>query len=72
MATAVRVPVYVGMSQSVQVDFTAPINADEAREVIGDTPGTRVVDEPGIRPVPPPLAGGQPGRGIGRPGAGSG
>ena len=54
MATAVRVPVYVGMSQSVQVDFTRPINADEAREVIGDTPGVRVVDEPGISLYPHP------------------
>ena len=38
----------------MQVDFTRPINADEAREVVGDTPGTRVVDEPGISLYPHP------------------
>lgn len=54
MATSIRAPLYIGMAQSVQVDFTRPVNADEVREVIGDTPGVRVVDDPAVSLYPQP------------------
>jgi aspartate-semialdehyde dehydrogenase len=48
-ATCVRVPVFVGHSEAVNVEFERPISAEEAREVLREAPGVLVVDkrEPG-------------------------
>src|SRR6516164_583031 len=48
-ATCVRVPVFVGHSEAVNVAFERPISADEGREVLREAPGVLVVDkrEPG-------------------------
>ena len=48
-ATCVRVPVFVGHSEAVNIEFENPISADEAREVLRNAPGCLVVDrhEPG-------------------------
>src|SRR5690606_26507280 len=47
--TAVRVPVFVGHSEAVNIEFVNPISADEARDILRDAPGIAVVDkrEPG-------------------------
>jgi aspartate-semialdehyde dehydrogenase len=54
-ATCVRVPVFVGHSEAVNVEFEDPIDAEEAREILREAPGVLVVDkrEPGgyITPV---------------------
>ena len=54
-ATCVRVPVFVGHSESINLEFEKPITADEAREILRKAPGIMVVDkrEPGgyITPV---------------------
>ena len=54
-ATCVRVPVFVGHSESVNIEFAKPISAAEAREILRAAPGIAVVDkrEPGgyITPV---------------------
>jgi aspartate-semialdehyde dehydrogenase len=54
-ATCVRVPVFVGHSESINIEFERPITADEAREILRKAPGIMVVDkrEPGgyITPV---------------------
>ncbi len=49
VATCVRVPVFIGHSEAVSIEFEAPISADEAREVLRNAPGCLVVDkrEPG-------------------------
>jgi len=44
-ATAVRVPVFIGHSEAVNVEFEKPITADEAREILRDAPGCLVVDK---------------------------
>jgi aspartate-semialdehyde dehydrogenase len=48
-ATCVRVPVFVGHSEAVNVEFEKPISADEAREILREAPGCLVIDkkEPG-------------------------
>ena len=48
-ATCVRVPVFVGHSEAVNVEFEEPITAAEARKVLREAPGVLVVDkrEPG-------------------------
>ena len=54
-ATCVRVPVFVGHSEAVTIEFAKPISPDEAREILRNAPGVSVVDkrEPGgyITPV---------------------
>ncbi|HYM32195.1 MAG TPA: aspartate-semialdehyde dehydrogenase [Candidatus Cybelea sp.] len=54
-ATCVRVPVFVGHSEAINVEFKNPISAAEAREILRQAPGVMVVDkhEPGgyITPV---------------------
>jgi len=48
-ATCVRVPVFVGHSEAVNIEFENPITADEAREILRSAPGCLVIDkrEPG-------------------------
>jgi aspartate-semialdehyde dehydrogenase len=43
------VPVFVGHSEAVNIEFENPISADEAREVLREAPGCIVIDkrEPG-------------------------
>lgn len=44
-ATAVRVPVFVGHSESVNVEFEEAIDVDEARGILRGAPGVEVVDD---------------------------
>jgi len=44
-ATCVRVPVFVGHSEAVNVEFEKPITAARAREVLRAAPGVLVVDK---------------------------
>ena len=48
-ATCVRVPVFIGHSEAVNIEFENPITADEAREILRKAPGCLVIDkrEPG-------------------------
>jgi aspartate-semialdehyde dehydrogenase len=45
-ATCVRVPVFVGHSESLNIEFENPISADEAREILRDAPGVLLIDKP--------------------------
>jgi len=45
-ATCVRVPVFVGHSEAVNIEFEQPITADAAREILRQAPGIMVVDKP--------------------------
>jgi aspartate-semialdehyde dehydrogenase len=48
-ATCVRVPVFVGHSEAVNIEFEEPLSADEARQILRSAPGCIVIDkhEPG-------------------------
>lgn len=48
-ATCVRVPVFIGHSEVVNIEFEKPISADEARSILSTAPGCLVIDkhEPG-------------------------
>jgi len=46
-ATTVRVPVFFGHSESVNVEFFSAISPDKAREILSEAPGIRVVDDVG-------------------------
>ena len=58
-ATCVRVPVFIGHSESVNIECEKPITADEAREVLRTAPGILVIDkhEPGGYITPHEAAG---------------
>ena len=45
VATCVRVPVFIGHSEAVSIEFEEPISADEARELLRNAPGCLVVDK---------------------------
>ncbi|MEO0328601.1 MAG: aspartate-semialdehyde dehydrogenase [Pseudomonadota bacterium] len=44
--TAVRVPVFVGHSESVNIEFENELTAQEARDILREAPGCLVVDNP--------------------------
>ncbi|HEV3042759.1 MAG TPA: aspartate-semialdehyde dehydrogenase [Roseiarcus sp.] len=44
VATCVRVPVFIGHSEAVNIEFEKPISADEAREILREAPGCLVID----------------------------
>jgi aspartate-semialdehyde dehydrogenase len=44
-ATCVRVPVFVGHSESVNIEFHSPLDEDEARDILRDSPGVVVLDK---------------------------
>jgi aspartate-semialdehyde dehydrogenase len=43
-ATCVRVPVFIGHSEAVNVEFERPVTAGEARAILRDAPGVQVLD----------------------------
>jgi aspartate-semialdehyde dehydrogenase len=44
-ATCVRIPVFVGHSEAVNIEFHTPLSEDEAREILRESPGVVVVDK---------------------------
>ena len=44
-ATCVRVPVFVGHSEAVNIEFERPISVQEARALLREAPGLLVVDK---------------------------
>ncbi|MDX2287524.1 MAG: aspartate-semialdehyde dehydrogenase [Hyphomicrobiaceae bacterium] len=58
-ATCVRVPVFVGHSEAVHIEFARPLSPEEAREILRNAPGVAVVDkrEPGGYVTPIEAAG---------------
>src|SRR5277367_3777689 len=58
-ATCVRVPVFIGHSEAVNIEFENPITADEARNILRNAPGCLVIDrrEPGGYITPHEAAG---------------
>jgi aspartate-semialdehyde dehydrogenase len=58
-ATTVRVPVYVGHSESVNIETEKKLSANEARAVLAEAPGVTVYDDPAhkIYPMPVDVAG---------------
>jgi aspartate-semialdehyde dehydrogenase len=44
-ATAVRVPVFIGHSEAVNIEFENPLSPEEAREILREAPGCQVIDK---------------------------
>jgi aspartate-semialdehyde dehydrogenase len=45
-ATAVRVPVFYGHSESINIETKSKISRQEVRDLLADAPGVKVVDDP--------------------------
>jgi aspartate-semialdehyde dehydrogenase len=45
VATCVRVPVFVGHGESINIEFENPISTDEARDALREAMGVVVIDE---------------------------
>lgn len=54
-ATAVRVPVQGGHSESVNVEFNNPFDEAEVRKLLHETPGVKLQDNPETNTYPMPL-----------------
>ena len=54
-ATCVRVPVVIGHSEAVQVEFSRPMSPAEAKSILSKAPGVTVVDDPSKRVYPYPV-----------------
>jgi aspartate-semialdehyde dehydrogenase len=59
VATCVRVPVFIGHSEAVNIEFENPLSPDEARDILREAPGVLVIDkhEPGGYITPHEAAG---------------
>ena len=55
-ATCVRVPVYFGHSEAVNLEFSSPVTPEEARRILAQAPGVRVLDDPTVSFYPQPWA----------------
>jgi aspartate-semialdehyde dehydrogenase len=54
-ATTVRVPVYVGHSEAVNIETEQKLSANEARAILSEAPGVLVFDDPAHKIYPMPL-----------------
>ena len=54
-ATTVRVPVYVGHSESVNIETEQKLSANEARAILSEAPGVLLFDDPAHKVYPMPL-----------------
>jgi aspartate-semialdehyde dehydrogenase len=59
VATCVRVPVFIGHSEAVNIEFDQPLSEEEARDILRNAPGCIVIDkrEPGGYVTPHESAG---------------
>ncbi|MCL2615751.1 MAG: aspartate-semialdehyde dehydrogenase [Dehalococcoidia bacterium] len=53
-ATCVRVPVLTSHSEAVNIEFTEPTSAEEARALLSHAPGVQVLDDPSTNQYPTP------------------
>jgi aspartate-semialdehyde dehydrogenase len=54
-ATTVRVPIYVGHSESVNIETVRRLSANDARAILSSAPGVLVYDDPTHKIYPMPL-----------------
>ena len=54
-ATTVRVPVFYGHSEALNVEFAKPLSAKEARAILSVAPGVVVLDNPAEKMYPMPI-----------------
>jgi aspartate-semialdehyde dehydrogenase len=53
-ATCVRVPVFIGHSEAITIEFSQAMSPDEARRILAQAPGVKLLDDPTISLYPQP------------------
>jgi aspartate-semialdehyde dehydrogenase len=53
-ATCARVPVFIGHSEAVHIEFSEPMSPDTARRILAEAPGVKVLDDVNISLYPQP------------------
>jgi aspartate-semialdehyde dehydrogenase len=53
-AVCVRVPVFIGHSEALHIEFSQPMAPDEARRILAQAPGIKILDDPAISLYPQP------------------
>jgi len=53
-AVCVRVPVFIGHSEALHIEFSQPMAADDAKRILAQAPGVKVLDDPAISLYPQP------------------
>jgi aspartate-semialdehyde dehydrogenase len=53
-ATCARVPIFIGHSEAVHIEFSEPMSPDTARRLLAEAPGVKVLDDPNISLYPQP------------------
>ncbi|MBW2513237.1 MAG: aspartate-semialdehyde dehydrogenase [Deltaproteobacteria bacterium] len=54
-ATTVRVPVFYGHSESVNIETEEPVSVDDVKSLLAEAPGVKVVDDPSKNVYPMPI-----------------
>ena len=54
-ATCVRIPVFYGHSEAVQIETEQPISAREVSKLLSQAPGVSVIDDPELNDYPTPV-----------------
>ncbi|MBI4187365.1 MAG: aspartate-semialdehyde dehydrogenase [Chloroflexi bacterium] len=55
-ATCVRVPVFIAHSEAIHIEFSRPMSPEEAVQVLAQSPGVKVLNDPTISLYPHPWA----------------
>ncbi|MEA1959056.1 MAG: aspartate-semialdehyde dehydrogenase [Chloroflexota bacterium] len=55
-ATCARVPVFIGHSEAVHVEFTEPMSSATAQRILAEAPSVKLLDDPSIHLYPQPWA----------------
>jgi aspartate-semialdehyde dehydrogenase len=53
-AVCARVPVFTGHSEAVHIEFSQPMSPDEAKRILAQAPGVKILDDPAISLYPQP------------------
>jgi len=53
-ATCVRVPVFTSHSEAIAVEFTECITPEDAKNILQNAPGVKILDDPSISLYPQP------------------
>jgi aspartate-semialdehyde dehydrogenase len=53
-AVCARVPVFIGHSEALHVEFSQPLAPDDAKRILAQAPGVKVLDDPAISLYPQP------------------
>ena len=55
-ATCVRVPVFIGHSEAIHVEFSQPMSPEDAKHILAQAPGVKVLDDPAVSLYPQPFS----------------